>query len=385
MKINLMKLKVRDLVQGYYEDAATSKVSAWNGNLDVRPEYQREYVYDDKQRDSVINTVLHGFPLNIMYFVDRGENVEGARYEVLDGQQRIISICRFKTLSALSVKLPAPTGGSNAVNFPNLFDEQQEAFLDYELQVYVCEGTEKEKIEWFEVINIAGEKLEKQEIRNAVLHSAWLTDAKSAFSRRNGAVNKKYGKYFSGDVIRQKYLETAFRWNADAEGIQDKDIETAIRRYMMNHSSDKNADALWKYIENVFDWVEKTFGKFDKTMNGVEWGYLYNKHKDDSLDPVEIQKQIETLMADDEVQKKSAIYEYILTGEKKVLNLRSFSEKDKITMYKRQKGLCAICGKPFDIKDMRGDHVIPWSKGGVTDISNGQMLCVTCNLAKSDH
>lgn len=385
MKINLMKLKVRDLVQGYNEDAVTSKVSAWNGNLDVRPEYQREYVYDDKQRDSVINTVLHGFPLNIMYFVDRGENVEGARYEVLDGQQRIISICRFKTLSALSVKLPAPTGGSNAVNFPNLFDEQQEAFLDYELQVYVCEGTEKEKIEWFEVINIAGEKLEKQEIRNAVLHSAWLTDAKSAFSRHNGAVNKKYGKYFSGDVIRQKYLETAFRWHADAEGIQDKDTETVIRRYMMNHSSDKNADALWKYTEDVFNWVEKTFGKFDKTMNGVEWGYLYNKHKDDSLDPDDIHKQIETLMADDEVQKKSAIYEYILTGEKKVLNLRSFSEKDKITMYNRQKGLCAICGKPFGIKDMRGDHVVPWSKGGVTDISNGQMLCVTCNLAKSDH
>ena len=163
MKINMMKLKVRDLVQGYCEDDSTSKVTAWNGNLDVRPEYQREYVYDDQKRDSVINTVLHGFPLNIMYFVDRGENSSGARYEVLDGQQRIISICRFKTVSAISVKLPSPTGGFNIVNFPNLFDEQQNAFLDYELQVYICEGTEQEKIEWFEVINIAGEKLEKQD------------------------------------------------------------------------------------------------------------------------------------------------------------------------------------------------------------------------------
>ena len=385
MIINMIKLKVRDLVEGYHEDDATSKVTAWGGNLDVRPEYQREYVYDDQKRDSVINTVLHGFPLNIMYFVDRGENVPGARYEVLDGQQRIISICRFKTVSAISVKLPAPTGGYNIVNFPNLFDEQQDAFLDYELQVYICEGTEQEKIEWFEVINIAGEKLEKQEIRNAVLHSAWLTDAKSAFSRRNGAVNKKYGKYFAGDVIRQKYLETAFRWHADAEGIQGKDIETVIRQYMMNHSSDKNADALWKYTEDVFNWVEKTFGKFDKTMNGVEWGYLYNRHKDDTLDPAEVQKQIAKLMADDEVQKKSAIYEYILTGEKKVLNLRTFSERDKITMYNRQKGLCAICGKPFDMKDMHGDHIVPWSKGGITDLSNGQMLCTTCNLAKSSH
>ena len=384
MIINMIKLKVRDLVKGYCEDDTTSKVTAWGGNLDVRPEYQREYVYDDQKRDSVINTVLHGFPLNIMYFVDRGADAKGARYEVLDGQQRIISICRFKTISAISVKLPAATGGFNIVNYPNLFDEQQEAFLNYELQVYICEGTEKEKIDWFEVINIAGEKLEKQEIRNAVLHSAWLTDAKSVFSRRNGAVNKKYGKYLSGDVIRQKYLETAFRWHADAEGIRGKDMENVIRQYMMNHSDDKNADVLWKYTENVFDWVEKTFGGFDKTMNGVEWGYLYNKHKDDTLDPEEIQKRIAELMADDEVQKKSAIYEYILTDEKKVLNLRTFSERDKITMYNRQKGLCAICGKPFEMKEMHGDHIIPWSKGGKTDLSNGQMLCTTCNLAKSD-
>lgn len=382
MKISMIKLPVRELIKGYNEDDSTSKVVAWGGKLDVRPEYQREYVYNNDQRDKVINTVLHGFPLNIMYFVDR---LDGT-YEVLDGQQRIISICRFATNSAISVNLPAATGGFNTVNFPNLFDNQRDAFLDYELQVYICEGTEEEKIDWFNIINIAGVELSKQEIRNAVLHSAWLTDAKSLLVRKNGAVVKKYGKYFSGDMVRQKYLETAFRWAADAEGFKGKDIEAVIRKYMMQHGEhDKNADMLWKYIEDVFTWVENTFGKFDKTMCGVEWGYLYNDHKDDTLDPVEVQKEITKLMADDEVQKKSAIYEYILTGEKKVLNLRTFSERDKITMYTRQNGLCAICGKPFDMKDMHGDHIVPWSKGGITDLSNGQMLCTTCNLAKSSH
>ena len=384
MKINMIKLPIRDLVKGYTENDKTSKVTAWDGNLDVRPEYQREYVYDDKQRDSVINTVLHGFPLNIMYFVDRGPNAEGARYEVLDGQQRIISICRFKSNSALSVKLPAPTGGYNAVNFPNLFDEQQDAFLNYELQVYICDGTEKEKIDWFEVINIAGEKLEKQEIRNAVLHSKWLTDAKSVFSRRNGAANKHYGKYFSGDVIRQKYLETVFRWAADAEGVTGSDTEEIVRQYMMKHSEDANADPLWKYAEDVFKWVKDVFGEFDKTMTGVEWGYLYNHHKDDVLDPADIQNQVATLLADDEVQKKSGIYEYILTGEKKLLNLRTFSNRDKITRYNQQNGLCAICGKPFDINEMHADHITPWSKGGQTILENCQILCRDCNLKKSD-
>ena len=154
MKINMIRLPVRDLVVGYSEDDKTSRVVAWGGKLDVRPEYQREYVYDDKQRDAVITTVLNGFPLNIMYFVDRQDGT----YEVLDGQQRIISICRYYSNSAISVKLPTATGGFNTVNYPNLFDKQKRDFLDYELQVYICEGTDDEKLNWFQIINIAGEE-----------------------------------------------------------------------------------------------------------------------------------------------------------------------------------------------------------------------------------
>ncbi len=377
MKINMIKVPVKELIRNYSEDDQTSRVRAWGGKLDVRPEYQREYVYSDDKRDAVINTILKGFPLNIMYFVDRKDGT----YEVLDGQQRIISICRY-AMNQFSVKIPSASGGFNTVNRPNLFDEDAKKFEDYELQVYICEGTDKEKLEWFQIINIAGEELETQEIRNAIYHSAWLTDAKSLFSRRNCVVNKKYGKYLSGDYIRQKFLETAFTWHADYEGITGKD---AVVDYMQQHRHDKNADELWRYFESVFDWVESTFGKFDKTMKGVKWGLLYNQHKDDKLDVGDIQKRIPELMADKEVQKKSGIYEYLLTGEEKVLSLRAFDEDEKLTMYHRQGGKCAICGKPFDIKDMHGDHVTPWSKGGRTTIDNGQMLCVTCNLAKSNH
>lgn len=260
MKINMIKVPVRDLIAGYQEDDATSKVSAWNGKLDVRPEYQREFVYDDKKRDAVINTVLRGFPLNIMYFVDRKDGT----YEVLDGQQRIISICRYATNSAISAKIPAPQGGYNAVNFPNLFDEDRDRFLNYELQVYICEGTEKEKLEWFQIINIAGEVLAKQEILNAIYHSKWLTDAKSAFSRRNCAANKNYGKYFKGNYIRQDFLETAFRWKADNEKITGSE---AVADFMQKHRQDDNADELWKYIEDVFDWVQRIFGSYDKSIS----------------------------------------------------------------------------------------------------------------------
>lgn len=378
MKINMIKVPIRDLIVGYQEDESTSKVVAWGGKLDVRPEYQREFVYDDKKRDSVINTVLRGFPLNIMYFVDRKDGT----YEVLDGQQRIISICRYATNSAISAKIPAPQGGYNAVNFPNLFDEDRDRFLNYELQVYICEGTEKEKLEWFQIINIAGEVLAKQEILNAIYHSKWLTDAKSAFSRRNCAANKNYGKYFKGNYIRQDFLETAFRWKADSEGITGSE---AVANFMQKHRQDDNADELWKYIEDVFGWVQQTFGSYDKSMKGLEWGLMYNAHKDDNLDPQAIQKDIKRLMADSEVQKKAGIYEYLLTGQEKLLSLRIFDQDMKLTAYTRQQGRCAICGKPFKLEEMEGDHIVPWSKGGKTTLENLQMLCKTCNLKKSNH
>lgn len=376
MNINMIHVPVRELIEGYREDEKTSRVVAWGGKLDVRPEYQREFVYDDKQQQAVINTILHGFPLNIMYFVDR----QDGDFEVLDGQQRILSICNF-AVNKLSVRIPAATGGFDTVNYPNLFDEQRERFLDYKLQVYICEGSDKEKFEWFQTINIAGEKLETQEIRNALYHGKWLTNAKSAFSRRNCPANQHYGNYLSGNCIRQKYLETAFLWAADAEGISGKE---AVETYMRKHRYDPDANALWTYFENVFQWVSRVFGEYQKPMKGVAWGLLYNRHKNDRLDPDHVQEEIRRLMADEEVQKKSGVYEYLLTDDEKCLNLRTFSEKDKVTMYNRQGGKCNLCGKPCELSAMQGDHVIPWSKGGKTTLDNGQMLCASCNLSKSN-
>lgn len=384
MKIREMDLPVGELVKAYYEDNTTSKVTAWGGKLDVRPEYQREYVYDEKERDAVINTVLKGFPLNIMYFVERPDGT----FEVLDGQQRIISLCRYAA-NMFSVKIPSVSGGYNTVNYPNLFDEQAKIFNEYKLKVYICEGTDKEKTEWFQIINIAGEKLEKQEILNAVYHCKWLTDAKSAFSRRNCAAYKNYGKYMAGDYIRQKFLETAFSWAADAEGITGKD---AVEAYMQKHRQDDNANDLWKYFEDVFEWVKKIFGKkVLPSMKGVKWGILYNEHKDDNIDPQAIQDEMEALLKNEnnEIGRMQGIYEYLLSkrtvDDEKVLSLRQFSMEDRLTMYARQLNKCAICQKTFDIKDMHADHVIPWSRGGKTTLDNGQMLCTTCNLKKSNN
>ena len=90
MKITLTKITVRDLVEDYHDDGEGG-VRGYGGKLDIRPPFQREFVYKDKQRDAVIETINKGFPLNVMYWAVRQDGT----YEVIDGQQRTISVAQY--------------------------------------------------------------------------------------------------------------------------------------------------------------------------------------------------------------------------------------------------------------------------------------------------
>jgi hypothetical protein len=316
------------------------------------------------------------FPIGVMYWVGRNDGT----FEVLDGQQRIISICRYVTQTTHSVRLPTPDGNYREFNYPMLTEAQRDAFLNYELQVYFCTGNDEEKMNWFQTINTAGEPLTKQEIRNAVYSSAWLTDAKSVLSKRNCAAQRNYGKYFKGRCLRQDYLEKVLEWAADVDSIKSQD---PVSTYMQRHSGEKDANELWNYSEQVFDWVRTIFGRESrKEMSGVEWGLFYNNHHQDKLSPSDIQQLVDKLMMDDEVQSKKGIYEYVLDGKEKTLNLRSFSDSQKRTQYEKQNGVCPICKKHFSISEMEGDHIIPWTRGGKTLPNNIQMLCKHDNASK---
>lgn len=154
--------------------------------MDIRPPYQREFRYDEKQQQAVIDTILKGFPLNIMYWsVDDNGN-----FEMIDGQQRTLSICGFYTHD---FNIVDPNRGT--LYFSTLTSEEKEKFLNYELTVYFCEGTDKEKLDWFRVINIAGEKLLDQELLNAVYSGPFVTDARST-SQRMVARHIKWGQIF---------------------------------------------------------------------------------------------------------------------------------------------------------------------------------------------
>jgi hypothetical protein len=356
MKIELHEILIRDLVNGYIDNKEEG-VYGYGGKLNIRPKYQREFVYKDKQRDAVIETVRKNFPLNVMYWVKNGDN-----YEVLDGQQRTISICQY-------------INGDfqiNAMGWDNLTDDQQKQILNYKLMIYFCEGTDSEKLDWFRIINIAGEKLFEQELRNAVYTGTWLTDAKRYFSK-SGCVAYQIGKdYINGNAIRQDFLETALAWINNGK----------IEDYMSKNQHEPNANELWLYFQNVINWIKVIFPEYRKEMKAVAWGELYNRFGKEKFDSDEIEKQIKTLMMDDDVTKNSGIYPYLLTKDEKYLNIRAFTDSQKRAAYEKQKGVCPECNEHFEIQEMEGDHITPWSEGGKTQPDNLQMLCKNCNRRK---
>jgi len=358
MKIELNKIPVLDLFDSY-RNSDEEGVVGYGGKLNIRPKYQREFVYKDEQRNAVINTVRKGYPLNVMYWV---KNEDGT-YEVLDGQQRSISICEY-----LSDKFAIEN-----FKFCNLANDQKEHILNYELMVYFCEGTDSAKLEWFEIVNIAGAVLTKQELRNAVYTGAWLSDAKKQFSKTNCPAYLIGHKYLTGTAIRQDYLETALDWISSGE----------IKEYMSEHQHDHTANELWSYFQSVITWIESTFPHYRKEMKGIDWGGLYNQQKGRNLDPTALEKEITRLMQDDDVGNKKGVYLYVLDNEEKHLNIRAFSDNMKRKAYERQTGICKSCNKHFEYEAMEGDHIDPWHSGGKTNSENCQMLCKPCNRRKS--
>jgi len=357
MKIELTNVSVRELAAGY-TDNQEAGVVGYSGQLDIRPPYQREFVYKDRQRDAVVDTVFKTYPLNVMYWAVR---LDGG-FEIIDGQQRTISVCQYVNNDF----------SFNGRYFNNLQADEQEKFLNYQLTIYRCSGTDSEKLAWFRTINIAGEKLTDQELRNAVYSGSWVSAAKPIFSKSNCPAYLLGNDYLTGTPIRQDYLETVISW------LNDNDIEG----YMAAHQHDPNANAEWLYFQSVIAWVRATFPNYRSEMKSVPWGFLYNKHKNNKLDPAKLEAEVARLMEDEDVSNKKGIYSYLLNGEERHLSIRAFSKNQKREAFERQKGICVKCKKKFEIEEMEADHITPWSKGGRTDADNCQLLCADDNRRK---
>ena len=370
MTIKQINVTVGEITEGYVNDEEEG-VRGYNGLLDIRPKYQREFIYSDKEQKAVIETVLKGYPLNVMYWVKRSEDAE-CPYEVMDGQQRTLSLCQY-------------VAGIFSVGEKNYFNQPadiQKRILNYQLTVYVCEGEESEKLEWFKTINIAGKPLNDQEIHNAVYAGPFVSDSKRHFSKSNCGAFRLGKDLVVGTPIRQDFLKKALEWMADHE-TRNGNPQTLVG-YMSQHQHDPNANHLWTYFQNVLNWATTNFSmkKFKRIMKGLDWAYLYDTFHEQTLDIAAIEEEISRLMRDSDIQKPLGIIPYVLTRDEHHLNLRAFPEDIKLAVWEKQHHVCPHCQKEFSFEQMEGDHITPWREGGRTVESNCQMLCRECNRRK---
>lgn len=370
MTIKQIEVTVGEITNGYVNNDELG-VRGYGGLLDIRPPYQREFIYNEKEQKAVITTVLHEYPLNVMYWVKRSDDAE-CPYEVMDGQQRTLSLCEY-------------VAGKFSYDFKNFFNQPkdiQDRILNYKLTVYVCEGKASEKLEWFKTINIAGKPLNDQEISNAIYAGPFVSDAKRHFSKSNCGAYRLGKDLVNGTPIRQDFLKKALEWIADHE-TRAGHRQTAVG-YMADHQHDPNANNLWTYFQTVLNWAITNFDmkKFKKIMRGLDWAALYDKYGSETLDTVALSKRISELMRDSEVQRQTGIIPYVLTGDEHHLDLRSFPEDIKLAVWEQQHHICPLCGKEYDFEFMEGDHITPWRDGGRTVIENCQMLCRECNRRK---
>lgn len=381
INFTLKQISIADLFNGFVnnEEEGVYTHIRIDGELiktNIRPPYQREFVYSDGKRNEVIKSISLNRPLGLIHLA---KNSDGTM-EVIDGQQRIISICSY-------------LNGDYSVN--GLCDFLNEKKFDCErfkgtaiyqqimsynhIIAYIVDGSDDEKLEWFKTINISGEKLTDQELLNANYTGEWLCSAKRKFSKTNCVAYKKGNKLVNGTPIRQDYLETALSWISGGK--------ENIQKYMGDHQFDENAEPLWDYFVEVIEWVEKTF-TYRKEMKGIDWGKLYREYGKVDYNIAELEEKVKALMEDDEVDNNKGIYEYVLSNcakeKERCLSIRKFKDKDKRSAYEKQNGICPICGKHYAIEEMEGDHIVAWSKGGKTTIDNLQMLCKKCNREKSN-
>jgi hypothetical protein len=370
MTIEKKEVTVREIYEGYINNDELG-VRGYGGLLDIRPPYQREFIYNEKEEKAVITTILHNYPLNVMYWVKRSDDAE-CPYEVMDGQQRTISICEY-------------VAGHFSYDFKNFHNQPEDIkrkILNYKLDIYVCQGEASEKLEWFQTINIAGKVLNDQEINNAIFAGPFVSDAKKHFSKTNSGGARLGKDLVNGTPIRQDFLKKALEWMSEHETRQGH--PQSIKSYMAAHQHDPNANNLWTYFQNVLNWAQTNFDmrKFKKIMKGLNWAELYDRFGSATLDTADLARRISALLRDGDIQKQTGIIPYVLTGDERYLDLRAFPEDIKLAVWEKQNHICPLCGREFDYELMEGDHITPWREGGRTVIENCQMLCIECNRRK---
>ena len=388
-----------ELAEGYADTSedVNGSVIAWNGQLIVRPKFQRSFVVDGdvKWQSNLINSVLNNRPIGVMYFGLVNDGGDKKLYYNIDGQQRLMTLCEFIN-GDLPLRMINDDGTTKMVDFLSIPTEWQRKIKQYKPSIKVGVGTSDELLQWFKTINQPICELTDQELRNAAYNGLWCKLAKRAFSKsktterpteHNGFVMDKnevyyYDKYtMKLEPERQDVLELAIDWASMQVYGVGLDKDSRIEDYMDAHRYDDNVDDLITRYKAVIDWARKIFNAEyleQKCAQNVDWGRLYATYGDKEYDLDELNALVDRYFMDEEVTANSAVFEYVLMGcpadKRNMLILRSFTAVDKSKMYKMQGGIDPIDGEKYKLEEMDAHHIVAWENGGKTELSNGVLI-----------
>lgn len=426
---------IEKVLEGFeWSDVEEKGLRGLNGKLEIQPEYQRNYIYSDNQGErekAVINSVLNGYPLGVFYFKQESDGT----YSVLDGQQRITALGRFrKHLFKIN------WNGKSEYYIDDAKGEAKKLLNETKLLIYIIspgddqspEEYEKEIMEWFERINYQGVKLEDQEIRNAVFHGSFVNSLRKSFANREFLENYKLFVP-QNNYRRQSVVELALDWCTKALYPDNKNKDDRIRRYMHEHQGDNDCKEVLDYFKEVMAWVNKRFGWIEDYAKSViilgdfiknDWNELYENYNKNEYQTGELIDRVKDLYGQKYnrrgntgwVQKTNGIAEFVLQElsgmepKSSLLDLRTFDRnivqrpkydeqtQRAIEYAKRLKRaysncpLCELYGSSdgadethiWQFEEMEGDHWKPFSKGGKTEDDNCIMLCAVHNNRKSN-
>lgn len=393
-----------ELAEGYIDNSENIEggVFGWNGNLNIRPKFQRAYVVENNEewKAALARSVVNGQPIGTIYF---GVAEGGKKYINIDGQQRLMTLLSF--LNGQDTLKMMVDGKDKDVMFEELSDKMQRRFKQYRPSIKICSGTEKALLEWFKTINQPTTVLTAQELRNAAFNGMWCEHIKMYFSKVKASASAtehnadflyKGGDYnyadfsLNLDPTRQDVLEMALDWasmqvfGVDTDLTKEERIESYMAMYADPQTSvnveDNGTDLVNRY-KAVIDWARKTFHSEyleQKCAKNVNWGRLYATYGENEYDIEKLNADADRYFMDEEVTANSAVFEYVLMGcptdKRNMLVLRAFTTPDKAKMYKMQGGIDPIDGKKYKIEEMDAHHIIAWENGGKTELSNGVLI-----------
>lgn len=400
------------------------------GELVPDPDWQRGYIWNLKDEQLLIDSIMKGIPIPLFYLTEEYDAKKGVSiHYAVDGQQRLKAIYRFMT-SKVEIEIDG-----KKYYFKDLDGKTQKKITTYKLNGHYMTDFKQADITFlFQRLNRTGIKLTNMEVWNSEYYKTnILKMLREIYEEICGFPHKRdYRDYDDSDYEKLKTSYAASIYTEEnikrmlplddiidlcnclkkksVEGGSKKELESFLK--LNKPISDKEASEIKSKFRKTLNNLKEIFAKqdldastFSKRTHFVSLflaiGLLVDKYyilndtmklKEDLLDFIQNQpdKYKESVLGGirQKAMRETRVHylqKVIKLQAKKLDPQRFFDESVRQKLWRKTSHICQICKKDIQsYDDTAVDHIIPWAKGGKTKESNAQLAHKKCNKSKRD-